>query len=105
MERLQKELTRVHKVEVKESHAKLERRTLDLTASQDKYLEATRCEERIRGTFDVFGDVLNKARLYDEEKGAVSAAKIIQILVDFSGRVENSLKDIQTFVSNIPKLA
>lgn len=59
--------------------------------------------ECIQSTFNVSGDVHNKAKLYNEEKGAVSGAKIIKLLVAFAGRVENCSKDIWTLVSNIPE--
>ena len=43
------------------------------------------------------GDVVTKARIFDQcmkKPEAVSAAKILWMLVDFSGRVENLLKEI-----------
>ena len=44
------------------------------------------------------GDVVTKARLFDEcmkKPEVVSAPKILRMLVDFSGRVENLLKEIR----------
>ena len=44
------------------------------------------------------GDVVTKARLYDQcmkKPEAVSAPKVLRMLVDFSGRVENLLKDLR----------
>ena len=44
------------------------------------------------------GDVVTKARLYDEcmkKPKAMSAPKILRMLVDFSGRVENLLKELR----------
>ena len=45
------------------------------------------------------GDVVTKARIFDQcmkKPEAVSAAKILQMLVDFSARVENLLKEIRS---------
>jgi hypothetical protein len=53
--------------------------------------------------FDHSGDILNKAQLYDEEKGPVSGSRIIKILVDFTGKVEESLKDIRALMKCIPE--
>ena len=44
------------------------------------------------------GDVVTKARLYDQcmkKLEAVSAPKVLRMLVDFSGRVENLLKELR----------
>ena len=44
------------------------------------------------------GDIVTKARLFDQcmkKPEAVSAPKILRMLVDFSGRVENLLKELQ----------
>ena len=55
-----------------------------------------------RKFFDSFGfpsDVVTKARIFDEcmkKPEAVSAAKILRMLVDFSARIENLLKEIRT---------
>ena len=52
--------------------------------------------------FDSFGfpgDVVTKARIFDQcmkKPEAVSTAKILQMLVDFSARIENLLKEIQS---------
>ena len=52
--------------------------------------------------FDSFGfpgNVVTKARIFDEcmkKPEAVSAAKILRMLVDFSARIENLLKEIRT---------
>ena len=52
--------------------------------------------------FDSFGfpgDVVTKARIFDQcmkKPKAVSAAKILRMLVDFSGQVENLLKEIRS---------
>ena len=45
------------------------------------------------------GDVVTKARIFDQcmkKPEAVSAAKILRMLVDFSARVENLLKEIRS---------
>ena len=55
-----------------------------------------------RKFFDSFGypgNVVTKARIFDEcmkKPEAVSAAKILSMLVDFSARIENLLKEIRT---------
>ena len=44
------------------------------------------------------GHVVTKARLYDQcmkKSEAVSAPKVLRMLVDFSGRVENLLKELR----------
>ena len=52
--------------------------------------------------FDSFGfpgDVVTKARIFDQcmkKPEAVSAAKILRMLVDFNARVENLLKEIRS---------
>lgn len=86
---------------MKESEAKQERTAWELAASQDRYIEAVQSLEQVWGTFHIYGDVHNKAQLYDEEKGAAFGAKIIKILVDFAHRVETSLHDIRKLVRNI----
>ena len=55
-----------------------------------------------RKFFDSFGfpgDVVTKARIFDEcmkKPEAVSTAKILRMLMDFSARIENLLKEIRT---------
>ena len=64
--------------------------------------ESTKWHGVSRKFFDSFGfpgDVVTKARIFDEcmkKLEAVSAAKILRMLVDFSGRVENLLKEIRS---------
>ena len=64
--------------------------------------ESTKWHGVSRKFFDSFGfpgDVVTKARIFDEcmkQPEAVSAAKILHMLVDFSGQVENLLKEIQS---------
>lgn len=75
---MEKELARMEKdnsklwAEVKELEMEVVRKIQELTSFQDKCIEAARCVERIWGTFDYSGDIHKKARLYDEEKRAVS---------------------------------
>ena len=48
--------------------------------------------------FGFFGDVVTKARTYNEcmkKPEAVLAPMVLRMLVDFSGRVENLLKEIR----------
>ena len=48
------------------------------------------------------GDVVNKARLFDEDvktEGEISAAKIIKVLVSFTWKVETALGEICKIVS------
>ena len=50
-------------------------------------------------SFGFLGDVVTKAWIFDEcmkKPEAVSAVKVLRILVDFSGRVENLLKEIRS---------
>ena len=62
--------------------------------------ESTKWHGIVRKFFDSLGfggDVVTKARLYDEcmkKPEAVSAPKILRMLVNFSGRVENLLKEL-----------
>ena len=62
--------------------------------------ESTKWHGVSRKFFDSFGfpgDVVTKARIFDEcmkKPEAVLAPKILRMLVDFSGRVENLLKEI-----------
>ena len=64
--------------------------------------ESTKWHGVSRKFFDSFGflgDVVTKARIFDEymkKSEAVSAAKILRMLVDFSARIENLLKEIRT---------
>ena len=64
--------------------------------------ESTKWHGVSRKFFDSFGfpgDVVTKARIFDEcmkKPKAVSAAKILRMLVDFSARIENMLKEIRT---------
>ena len=49
------------------------------------------------------GDVVTKARLYDQcmkKPEAVSAPKVLLMLVNFSGRVEGLLKDLQLLLQH-----
>ena len=63
--------------------------------------ESTKWHGVSRKFFDSLGfagDVVTQARLFDEcmkKSEAVSAPKILRMLVDFSGRVENLLKEIR----------
>ena len=63
--------------------------------------ESTKWHGVSRKFFDSLGfagDVVTKARIFDEcmkKPEAVSAPKVTQMLVDFSGRVENLLKEIR----------
>ena len=63
--------------------------------------ESTKWHGVSRKFFDTFGfpsDVVTKARTFDEcmkKPEAVSAPKVLRMLVDFSGRVENLLKEIR----------
>ena len=62
--------------------------------------ESTKWHGVSRKFFDSFGfpgDVVTKARIFDEcmkKPEAMSAVKVLQMLVDFSERVENLLKEI-----------
>ena len=63
--------------------------------------ESTKWHGVSRKFFDAFGfpgDVVTKAWTFDEcmkKPEAVSAPKVLRMLVDFSGRVENLLKEIR----------
>ena len=63
--------------------------------------ESTKWHGVSRKFFDSFGfpsDVVTKARIFDQcmkKPEAVWTAKILRMLVDFSGRVENLLKEIR----------
>ena len=63
--------------------------------------ESTKWHGVSRKFFNAFGfpgDMVTKARTFDEcmkKPEAVSAPKVLQMLVDFSGRVENLLKEIR----------
>ena len=65
-------------------------------------LESTKWHGFSRKFFYSFGfpgDVVTKARIFDQcmkKSEAVSAAKILRMLVDFSGRVKNLLKEIRS---------
>ena len=65
-------------------------------------LESTKWHSVARKFFDSFGfpgDVVTKARIFDQcmtKPEAVSAAKILRMLVDFSARIENLLKEIRS---------
>ena len=64
--------------------------------------ESTKWHNVSRKFFDSFGfpgDVVTKARIFNQcmkKSEAVSAAKILRMLVDFSARVENLLKEIRS---------
>ena len=64
--------------------------------------ESTKWHGVSRKFFDSFGfpgDVVTKARIFDEcmkKSEAVSAVKVLRMLVDFSRRVENLLKEIRS---------
>ena len=64
--------------------------------------ESTKWHGVSRKFFDSFGfpgDVVTKARIFDEcmkKPEAVSVEKILRMLVDFSARIENLLKEIRT---------
>ena len=61
--------------------------------------------EQIREVMGTLGDMLNKARFFDNDiktKGQVSAAKIIPILVSFTMKMEVALVDIQKLISRSP---
>ena len=64
--------------------------------------ESTKWHGVSRKFFDSFGfpsDMVTKARIFDQcmkKPEAVSAAKILHMLVDFSARIENLLKEIRS---------
>ena len=64
--------------------------------------ESTKWHGVSRKFFDSLGfpgDVVTKARIFDQcmkKPEAVSAAKILRMLVDFSARIENLLKEIRS---------
>ena len=64
--------------------------------------ESTKWHGVSRKFFDSFGfpgDIVTKARIFDKcmkKPEAVSVVKVLQMLVDFSGRVENLLKEIRS---------
>ena len=66
--------------------------------------ESTKWHGVSRKFFDSFrfpGDVVTKARIFDKcmkKPEAVSAAKILRMLVDFSARIKNLLKEIWTAI-------
>ena len=58
--------------------------------------------EQIKEVVGTPGDVLNKARLFDNDiktEGEVSASKIVQVLVTFIRKMEAALVDIRILVS------
>ena len=62
----------------------------------------TRCLEWIKEVVGALGDVLNKARLFNEDikiEGEVFATKIVKVLVTFTRKMEIALVDIQKIVS------
>ena len=57
--------------------------------------------EKIREVIGTPRDVLNKARLFDEDVktgGEVSAAKIVNVLVSFSMKMDATLEEMSKFV-------
>ena len=53
--------------------------------------------EKIREVVETPGDVLNKARLFDDDVktgGEVSTAKIVKVLVSFSMKMDATLAEI-----------
>ena len=64
--------------------------------------ESTKWHGVSRKFFDSFGfpgNIVTKARIFDEcmkKSEAVSAVKVLRMLVDFSGRMENLLKEIRS---------
>ena len=62
----------------------------------------TRCLERIKEVVGAPKDVLNKARLFNEDskiEGEMSVAKIVKVLVTFIWKMETTLVDIWKIVS------
>ena len=58
--------------------------------------------EKIRKVIGTPGDVLNKARIFDDDvktRGEVSAAKIIKVLVSFSMRMDATLAEMKKLVA------
>ena len=61
--------------------------------------------EKIREVVGTPGDVLNKARLFDNDVktgGEVSAAKIIHVLVSFTMKMETILGEMRKLLSRSP---
>ena len=73
---------------------------VELALQKDKIRELkikTESLERIREVAGTLGDVLNKARLFDNDikmEGKIAATKIIPILVVFTRKMEVALVDI-----------
>lgn len=99
--KLQTELDRVPRENIR-LHTWVGKKHEELTTAQEKIVETTCGLERIRATFDISGDVYNKARLYDKGSGSISGAEVIKILVDFARKVEGCLADIRNMVKGLP---
>ena len=83
---------------------KLEEAEARVAAAMEERIQAEAERKKWHGVSRKFfdfvgfaGDVVTKARVFDQcmkKPEAVSAPKILCILVDFSGRVENLLKEL-----------
>ena len=87
----------------------LENKIVDLTvelAVRNNEIEDLRKQvknfELLKEAIGTPGDVVNKARFFDEDaktEGEISAAKIIKVLVPFTRKVETALGEIRKIVS------
>ena len=80
-----------------------------IVKAQDKEIRQLRAHvkslEKIREVVGTLGNILNKARLFDNNvkaRGEVSAAKIIPVLVSFTMKMETTLGEMRKLLSGSP---
>ena len=102
---IEKELTKLKAVDTKALEDKISNLTVTLALRNDE-IEDLRKQvkyfELLKQAIGAPGDVVNKARLFDEDvksEGELSAAKIIKVLVSFIREVETALVEIRKVVS------
>ena len=100
-----KELKKLQEKDTKSLEKEVADLKIELALRKDeinKLKVKTMCLEQIKEVVGIPGNVLNKARLFDEDiktKGEVSAAKIVKVLVTFTWKMEIALVDIWKIVS------
>ena len=104
---IEKEIKKLKAVDTKPLENKISDLRVELAVQKDK-VEGLRKQlksfEILKKAIGEPGDVVNKARLFDEDvklDGEVSAAKVIKVLVTFTRKMETALVEIRKAIARI----
>ena len=84
--------------ELKDRIAALE---AEVKSAKEEWIKAKEVAQKIHAFMGYQGDVINKARLYDQcakQPKIVSGAKIMRCMVDYSTKMEKPLKELRALL-------